>query len=412
MEEIIISTNEDKTRLIEFNELVHSGNIEYHIENLIFKNPFNSIKNFAYIEIDGKIAAMVGFLKYKQQFGNKEINVGEITYVGTHPDYRKRGLCKKLMNYWIDYAKVNKITLCFLYGIGNFYEQFGFEYAVPAHFYSYVNIKKELLKDLKGIYNTEKLQLSKEKYIEEIKTIYDKSSKENFCSRVRSLEYFQYRIKSTNKGEHCWYVVLKGEQVKGYIWLSLINSKIIVREAEIVDDEGGKSLCEFIYSLISKNEEIKAIGMRLPLNNSFAKFLYKKGAQFSCTSEIYPSNWAGMYKIIDLKSALGNLVPSFEKRLYKSRFYDYSINFNITTEIGKVGINIQNGKVRITNYVETSIEINIPIYILTSIFTGYKDICYYENELNFKNRELYDIFKTLFPYCNPYIWDLEMSDEL
>lgn len=412
MDRIKLFNNDDKVRLIAFNKLVHTGNLEYHINNLMFKNPFNNISDFAYIEIDGEIAAMVGFLQYKQQFGDKEVSVGEITYVGTHPDYRKRGLCKELMNYWVDYAKKNEIPLCLLYGISNFYEQFGFEFAVPAHFYSYVNIKKEFLKGIKGIYKTEKLDLRHEQYIEQIKALYDKGSKENFCSRVRSLEYFQYRIEDTNKGDHFWYIVLKEEKVIAYIWLSILSDKIIVREAGISDDEGGNGLCEFIYSIAKANEEIKNVRMRLPLNNSFAKFIYKNGGSFSCTNEIYPGNWAGMYKILDLSSAMENLIPSFETRLSKSKFYDYSINFNIKTETYKVGFSLTHGKVKIMKYLESSIEINIPINILTSIFTGYKDICYYEKELNFKNREISNIFKILFPSCNPYIWDLEMSDDL
>ena len=61
MDEIKLFKDNDKNKIIEFNKLVHSGNIEYHIENLLFKNPFNSVKDFAYIEVDGKIAAMIAF---------------------------------------------------------------------------------------------------------------------------------------------------------------------------------------------------------------------------------------------------------------------------------------------------------------------------------------------------------------
>jgi len=410
--EVKLFSNEDKDRLIEFNNLVHKEELEYHINNLMFKNPFNSIKNFAYIEIEGEIAAMIGFLQYKQQFGEEQVSIGEVTYVGTHPKFRKRGLVRELMNYWLDYAKAKGIELCFLYGIPDFYQQFGFEYAVPTYFYNYVSIEKEMLKDIKGEYNIEKLSIHSEKYAKEIKDIYDKSSKENFCSKVRSLEYFKYRLKDTNKGAHRWYVVLDQEKVKGYIWLTLIENEIKIREVNIEDEEAGKTLSEFLYQLTGNNEAIKILGFRIPLNNSFSKYLYKKGARFSCTNEFYPKNWGGMYKILDLRVAMKKLITSFEKRIANSRFYEYSGSFNIKTEIGKVGFNIEKGKVVITNGLSFGEEVEMPINILTSVFTGYKDICYYEDKINFKSEEVKEILKILFPLENPYIWDLEQSDEL
>jgi len=403
---------QDKNRLVEFNKLVHKGNIEYHLTNLLFNNPFNSIENFAYLEIDGKIAAMVGFLKYKQQFGEMQVSVGEFTYVGTHPEHRKKGLIKILMNYWFDYAKVKNIELCFLYGIPDFYQQFDFEYAVPTYFYNYVTIEKQMLKDIKGEYKIEKLSSCSEKYAKEIKEIYDKSSKENFCSRVRSLEYFKYRLKSTNKGEHRWYVVLEQEEVKGYIWLSLSQNEIKIREANIKDDKAGESLSELLFLLTEKIEDVKTLGLRSPLNNSFAKYLYKKGGKFACTNELYPENWAGMFKIIDLKAIMMKLVQNFEKRLYNSKFYEYTGDFIINAEIAKVAFNIEKGKVTVTDNFINGVEVNIPIKILTSIFTGYKDIEYYEKQLNFKSEDIKEILKVLFPLENPYIWDLEQSDEL
>ncbi|MBC8062021.1 MAG: GNAT family N-acetyltransferase [Clostridiaceae bacterium] len=410
--EVKLFNIEDKNRLVEFNNLVHREDLEHHIDNLMFKNPFNSIKNFAYLEIYGKIVAMVGFLEYKQQFGEEQINIGEITYVGTNPEYRKRGLIRELINYWLCYAKDKGIELCFLYGISDFYQQFGFEYAVPTYLYNYVTIEKGMLREIKGNYRIEKLSSHSEKYAKEIKTIYDKSSKENFCSKVRSLEYFKYRLKNTNKGEHRWYVVLEQEEVKGYIWLSTSDSKIKIREANIDDDEAGKSLSGLLYSLTESIEDIELIGLKLPLNNSFAKYLYKKGAKFSCTNELYTENWAGMYKILDLQASMKKLISAFEKRLCNSKFHEYTGYFDIKTEIGKVGLNIDRGKVTVTNNFKLGEEVEIPINILTSIYTGYKDINYYERQLKFKNEEIKDILKVLFPLENPYIWDLEMSDEL
>ena len=266
-------------------------------------------------------------------------------------------------------------------------------------------------KRLRAIKGNLKVEGFEENYISSIKEIYDKASKENFCSKVRSLEYFKYRISKTNKGKHSWCVIKREEEVVGYAWFTLTDKELLLREAQITDEEAGKSLAEFLYSLI-ESKNINDLGYKTPLNNSFAKFLYKNGGRAASTNEIFPGTWGGMYKILLLEPALRALIPSFEERLYSSRFFSYSGVINISTSLGAVRIILQKGKVAIEEKTSDAEDINIPINILTSVYTGYKDICYYKEEIDFKGEENYELLKILFPLGNPYVWDLEMSDEI
>ena len=88
------------------------------------------------------------------------------------------------------------------------------------------------------------------------------------------------------------------------------------------------------------------------------------------------------------------------------------INFTKNWSVKKFLTNIEKGKVTVTNDFKSSEEVKIPINILTSIYTGYKDICYYEREMIFKNKVIQEVLEIMFPLENPYIWDLEQSDEL
>ena len=408
MHNIKLLKGDQKEDIIEFNSLVHHEDLRDTIDKLMYRNPFNSTRDFAYIEENNKIISMVGFLKHKQQFGVSQVSVGEVAFVGTDPSHRNKGLVKEIMNYWFEEAKKQNIPLCFLFGIANFYQQFGFEYAIPTHQYKYIVMDRKRLKAIKGSLKVENFE---EEHIPSIALIYEKASKENFCSKVRSTDYFKYRIEATNKGKHHWYVVKQGEKIKGYAWLTLTDNELLLREAQIVDEEAGKSLAEFLYSLI-ENKNINELGYKTPLNNSFAKFLYKNGGRAASTNDIFPGTWGGMYKIILLQPALQALVSSFEGRIYSSRFYNYSGCINISTSIGAVAIKLLNGKVTIEEKAPASEDINIPINILSSIYTGYKDICYYKDEIDFKGKENYELLNILFPLGNPYVWDLEMSDEL
>jgi len=418
MQQIKFFSKEDKERIIEFNKIVHDEGVVSTVNNIMFNNPFHSLQNFVYLEEDGKILSMVGLLIHKQRFGENEVEVGEIALVGTHPDYRKKGLCSRLMNYWEDYMKDRRIPLSCLIGIPKFYQQFGYEYAVPAHFYPYVTIDKELLKNINGCMLIEEVKVDEEllpeqeEIIDQIKAIYDKGSKDNFCSDLRSIEYFKYRIKATSFGPHHWYIVKNNEKVIGYFWVTQDDNGFMIREGNILEEEAGKSFCGFIYEHTKDKEKIINIRVKSPLNNSFSRYLYKRGGRFNCINEIYPGSWAGMYKIVDLKAAMEMLKDSFEERLKESRFYNYKGQYRIVTDIGEVVLLIDNSKIQICEEAENAINVNIPLNILTSIFTGYRDINYYKDELSFHSEEGLQLFKVLFPLGNPYFWDLEMSDEL
>jgi predicted acetyltransferase len=399
----------DEKRLEEFNTIVHGKNSVKALKNVIFRDPFNGPQKFAYIEEDNKIISMVGLRIHKQQFGEKSATVGELSAVGTLPEYRKKGLATILINYWLNYMKENRIPLCFLFGIANFYQQFAFEYAVPIHFYNYLNIDREKLKNKKSEYTVEKLDLSNidtDNDIKEIMKIYDRYLKKNFCAEVRSYDYWKYRIKTTSFSYHHWYVIKSKKEFKGYLWVTEGNMNIVIREGQVIDEEGAIAVGQFLYE-----SEIENIGMKTPLNNSLANYLYKWGAQVNCTNEIYPGAWAGMYKIISLKWVLELIKDSLEERLIESKFYNATGNIKLYCETEKLIIEYSNSKIIIKDS-EANEGSFIPINILTAIITGYKSIEYYKTDINYIDPKYYELLKVLFPKGNPYIYDLEMSEEL
>ncbi|WP_234117282.1 GNAT family N-acetyltransferase [Clostridium hydrogenum] len=408
--EIKFAKKQDRNRITDFYKIVFGDEIESSLNNRIFNSPFNNINDFSYIEEGGKIISMMGIIEHVQRFGEREIKVGEINFVGTHPYYRKKGLIKKLMNYWIEEMKKRNIPLSFLFGIADFYQQFGFEYACPVHFYNYITLEKIMLKNIKSEYKIELLDIKDERAISEINNIYAEESVDNFCSKIRGCGYFSYRIKMTSKNDFKWYVVKNNNAIKGYMWLQLKKNKIVVREANVLDEKAAASLCEKLNEL-AENKNFK-IGVKAPLNSKFSRYVYKKGARFACNNEIYYGSWAGMYKIVNLKSVLEILIPSFEKRLSNSRFYDYTKAYKISTDIGDAIIKLEHGKVNILNVGQSDSTIIISSNVLTQLLTGYKDLSYFEDKISFNSDEDKAVFKVLFPLEFPYIYDLEYSDEL
>lgn len=409
----IESFNEsDKKRYLAFNKLVHGNDhLEEELDKLLFKNPFSkSEKDCFYIEECGDMISSVVVTKKYQRIGDNIAQVGEFDIVGTHPDYRGKGYCSKLMEYSFNKMKEEGIFLCRLIGIPNFYQQYGFEYAVPAYFYNYVNIDKELLSDCKSDYSVEFVSEFSNDLLEKMIKIYHRETACNFGSEVRCVEYLKYMIeeKALDRGSS-WYVVLKGEELMGYAWIKDEESKLFIKEVAMQNEPASESLCLKIYEML-KDRSYNNIGVRCPLNNTFARYIYKKGGTFRCNNEIYHGSWGEMYKILNLKKALMGILNLLQSRLKESKFNKINANYTIVTEQENATLKIKEGVITISDTI--GVKVKIPMSILTPVYTGYKSIEYYKDKIEYINDEVEQVFKVLFPQENPYIWTLDINDSL
>ena len=404
--------HEDKERYLSFNKLVFDNErLEDELEKLMYRNPFSKLEEDCfYIEEDGQIVSSLILTKKNAKVGRTKFKVGEYDIVGTDPNYRGKGYCRELMEYSFEVMKKNDIFLCRLIGIPDFYQQFGFEYAVPAYFYNYVNIKKDKIKNCKRVYSVEKISEFSDEILTKMIEIFQNETSDNFGSESRSVDYFRYMIeeKTFEKGS-IWYGVYNKDDLMGYAWIKTNENMIVIKEVVILDDIGSESLCSKIFEMIS-DKEMTDIGIRIPLNNSFAKFVYSKGATFSCNNELFEGTWGEMYKILDLKKALIGILDILNDRLNKSKYNDFEGCLSIVCGCDKATLTIENGKIRITE--EDGIEIAISMGNFTSVYTGYKPMEYYDNDISYPSNQIKLLFGTLFPKGHPYIWTLDINDSL
>lgn len=402
----------DKERYLRFNKLVHGNErLEEELDKLLYKNPFSKIEEDCfYIEECNGIISSVVVTKRNQRIGKNKIRVGEFDIVGTHPDYRGKGYCSKLMDYSFKKMIEEGIFLCRLIGIPNFYQQFGFEYAVPAYFYNYVSINKKLIKSCKSQYSVECVNEFSNELLEKMIEIFEEETAYNFGSEARSVEYLKYMIeeKALDKGSY-WYIVSSGEDLRGYAWIKKEESQLVIKEIAMRDEIASESFCLKLYQII-KDENYDHIGIRCVLNNSFAKYIYKIGGTFKCNNEIFDGTWAEMYKILNLKNALIGILSLLQERLKESKFNKLSTKYTIVTEEEKVTLEIKEGVINIADTI--GIEVKIPMNVFTSVYTGYKSIEYFKDKIQYSNDEVEAVFKVLFPQGYPYIWTLDINDSL
>ncbi len=400
---------DDHDRVMEFVKVVFPDAVEV-LERLIFHPPFQRPENFAYIEEDGQIVSFAGLLPHTVRLGGSQVRAGEIEAVGTHPDFRKRGLAASLMRYWIEYMRQEGIALGWLYGIPDFYQQFGFEYALPFHQYSYVTVASELLAGQKLLHRIEGMTASD---LPEVDRIYADCSRDNSGTMVRSLDYWKYRLQTTNFGSHQW-TVLRDEDavIRGYLWVTKSDSEITVREAGADSEDACQTMAAYLYQQ-SQATQVGTIGLQGPVSSPLAQYLYRKGARIACTNEIFPGTWAGMVRIVDLANTLEALSSAMTRRLANAGRSTHSGLYAIKSEVGSAGLEISRGQVRVTKEPsEQAQQVWIPGPVLTQMITGYKSLQDHLAEVTVENDELAHLFTVLFPVEHPCVWDLEMSEEL
>jgi hypothetical protein len=55
MGDIKFFSEDQREKILEFNILVHNEGVVTVINNIMFKNPFNNLRDFVYLEENGKI---------------------------------------------------------------------------------------------------------------------------------------------------------------------------------------------------------------------------------------------------------------------------------------------------------------------------------------------------------------------
>ena len=80
----------------------------------------------------GRYASTTTYFSQSWTYDGVEIEIGQPEIVGTHPDYRNRGLIRKQFDVMHRWASERDHLVQVVLGIPSYYRQFGYEYALPA----------------------------------------------------------------------------------------------------------------------------------------------------------------------------------------------------------------------------------------------------------------------------------------
>ena len=100
-------------------------------KKLIDCHPNMTLKNIYFVRDKGRMVSTLNLIPVTWSIGGIKLKVAEMGYVGTLPEYRGKGLIRKLVEEYHEDVEARGYDLAVIEGIPHFYRQFGYEYAVP-----------------------------------------------------------------------------------------------------------------------------------------------------------------------------------------------------------------------------------------------------------------------------------------
>jgi GNAT superfamily N-acetyltransferase len=129
-----VQTDEEAEKVAVLNGQMHGLEEENIVRHWLFHGHPTMKRDDWLFVVDvttGGVAATLCLMDTTWVYGGTSLAVAELGFVGTHPDYRRRGLQIILSDAFDKLALSRGYTLAAIEGIPGFYGQFGYEYAVP-----------------------------------------------------------------------------------------------------------------------------------------------------------------------------------------------------------------------------------------------------------------------------------------
>lgn len=128
-----LSTTEDAEQYLELVRKIwgEEPGVDKLAKKLIDYHPKMNLKNFYVIKDKDRMVSTINLIPVTWSIGGICLKAAEMGHVGTLPEYRGRGLIRRLIDEYHKEAQRQGYDIAVIEGIPYFYRQFGYEYAIP-----------------------------------------------------------------------------------------------------------------------------------------------------------------------------------------------------------------------------------------------------------------------------------------
>jgi hypothetical protein len=421
------ATINDMGKLAAFNALIHGysssygDRIAHWTKELISGNhPTTKAEDFILVEDSktGEIVSSINLISQTFRYADIEFPGGRVELVGTHPNFRRRGLVRAQFDAVHQLSKHYGHQIQIIEGIPWFYRQFGYEPALESGGgrQGYISdlIKQEGNKE--DLYN---VRFATERDISFIDEAYETSSHRYLVTGQRSQTQWNYEIQGRQPQnlmcrEVCIVESYSREPVGFFIqpnrpWGSMLAVIVFEIKAGFKWSDITTTTLQYLVEKSNKLTEsdhiCDSIGFALGSEHPVYDILPDQ-----LTRTMPSSNW--YIRVSSPLEFLKILVPVLEQRLATSVLAGHTGELKISFYRYGIMLSFENGKLTVvTEWRPQSVldgNARFPELTFSQLLFGYRSI----SELKFAfadciaNKATSILLNILFPKSTSYLWSL------
>lgn len=343
---------------------------------------------------DGRIVGALRLTTETLQIGEARLKMGGIGWVTTEPEYRHRGVASGLLGETLAYMKAHHYHVSMLFGIPDFYQQFGYVSALVDHAVS-LDTVEALCCD-----NPFTVHRAKPGDIPAMLKLRQRGESEIACTLIRS------RSHVTNKWMRFseWYVLRDGwGKVVGYFLIARHNETLRVEEAA-VEEFGLAPAVIGAAARIAEHESRARLRFLLPPPNEIARYLRQFRATFEARRD---RNAGGMLAFVDVGETLESMIPEWESRLAASPAADFRTEITLVHDRRYIRIRANRGAIDVANVAGRN-KLAVANDDLIHVLTGYRPV----GDLlalarTIITQEARAFAEAIFPERYPFVWNFD-----
>ena len=127
------ATKEEVERVAAFDGQIHGPGVVSMTLDIYLRHPHTEWRDLIYVEDTQtkQVVSSLCLIPWTLSYEGATLRSGEMGIVGTLEPYRKRGLIRAQVEVFKDHLRDSGCLLSHIQGIGYYYRQFGYEYAMP-----------------------------------------------------------------------------------------------------------------------------------------------------------------------------------------------------------------------------------------------------------------------------------------
>jgi len=315
------------------------------------------------------------------------VRCGGIGAVGTDPEWRGRGLSRRVIEHAMEWMAEQGYQVSALFGIPDYYPKYGFSVALVDTVISMAT------RDLESAPQRFKARRMAPEDAPAVLALYEHNRGRHTGSMVRDPSVWKrFRLGSSWTDRVGAFVLCEGDEIVGYASYNLDYWRYGIGEVGYRD----ASVFDGLLAEIGRRAVqlcVERVPITTPLDDPFCTHCRRYGCEVKTT---YPRQGGGMVRIIDQASTLEQVQPVLAERLERSGL-GWSGKLTLSTELGATTLDLGSGA--------ESIDLALPQTLLTQWLLGYRDIVEgLDAEDKTLDAETVSLLEVLFPMGQPHVW--------